>query len=214
MALNPVLLFLGLILCDHLILTQRLKVLKASGNPCGFAALRETSFPLVTVSAMASQPLPRHPPIQQRLPKRFSAHRRLGGPFPTIFPVTAVLAASSQAFPRSSPKWQGLSKRFPTHRPNGRGFRSIFHGYDLNRQKNGGKEWIGSDSPAPILLPSKAVFDPLAAVEAVFRPCSAPQAYGNQISGTRQNSRCFPWSFLTKPHSLPKMGMDANALFR
>jgi hypothetical protein len=139
MALNPVLLFLGLILCDHLILTQRLKVLKASGNPCGFAALRETSFPLVTVSAMASQPLPRHPPIQQRLPKRFSAHRRLGGPFPTIFPVTAVLAASSQAFPRSSPKWQGLSKRFPTHRPNGRRFRSIFHGYDLNRQKNGGK---------------------------------------------------------------------------
>ena len=104
---------------------QRREVLKASGNLCAFAALRETSFPLVTVLAMASQPLACHLPIRQSLPKRLSGHRRLGGPFPMTFPVTAVLAVASQGFPRSSPKWQCLTKRFPAHRHFGRGFRTI-----------------------------------------------------------------------------------------
>jgi hypothetical protein len=113
---------------SSLILTQRSQrreVLKASGNLCAFAALRETLFPLVTVLAMASQPLPRHLPIRQRLLKRFSGHRRLGGPFPMTFPVTAVLAVASQGFPRSPPKWQCLSKRFPVHRRFGGGSRTI-----------------------------------------------------------------------------------------
>jgi len=87
--------------------------------------LRETPFPLVTISAMASQRLPRRLPFRQRLPKRFSRHRRLGGPFPNTFSVTAVLAVASQVFPRSSPKWQCLSKRFPAHRRFGGGSRTI-----------------------------------------------------------------------------------------
>jgi hypothetical protein len=142
---------------------------------------------------MASLPLPRHLPFRQRLPKHFSGHRRFGGPFPMTFPITAVSAVASQRFPQSLPKWQCLSKPFPGPCRSGSGFRSIFPGYDLNRQKNGGRrmERFGFSYPH-----SPAFQRPFRLDLGHLRcfPFLASFAGFWKLSfGTRQNDRPFPY---------------------
>lgn len=87
--------------------------------------LRETPFPLVTISAMASQTLFWASPFGPSISNDFSGHRRFGSRFPRVSPVIAKMAGPFQTVSRSSPKRQGLPKHFPWD--------------GLNRQKNGGK---------------------------------------------------------------------------
>lgn len=84
------------------------------------------SIPAGRRLAIASQPLSRHLPFRQRLPKRFSRHRHFGNPFPMTSLVTAVSAVASQVFSRSPPFRQRVPKCFPGHRQNGGAFPNGF----------------------------------------------------------------------------------------